>query len=107
MITKRRFLSIGGAGALCVVAPGSWHRARAQAVRGTVRIIVGFPPGGPVDIVARLLVAEMKDYAAPIGMTKLSFEIASSKPVEFAALIKSSTERWGPIVAASGFRAED
>src|SRR5262249_51474397 len=30
------------------------------------RIIVGFPPGGPVDIVARLLVNEMKDYASPI-----------------------------------------
>src|SRR5262249_42555216 len=66
MVTRRCFFSLASAGALASLAPARWHRARAQAVRGTTRIIVGFPPGGPVDIVARLLVTEMKDYASPI-----------------------------------------
>jgi tripartite-type tricarboxylate transporter receptor subunit TctC len=66
MITKRRFLSVAGMGALASVAPAVRQSAQSQALRGATRIIVGFPPGGPVDIVARLLIAEMKDYAATI-----------------------------------------
>jgi tripartite-type tricarboxylate transporter receptor subunit TctC len=63
MITKRRLLSVAGAAGL---AAGLARPVRAQTIRTTTRFLVGFPPGGPVDIVARLLAAEMKDYAATI-----------------------------------------
>jgi tripartite-type tricarboxylate transporter receptor subunit TctC len=66
MITKRRFLSTAASCGLAsgiVLAPPSLQPARPQALRGTTRVIIGFPPGGPVGIVARLLVNEMKDYA--------------------------------------------
>src|SRR5436190_637468 len=66
MITKRHLLSIAGAGGLASVASGFWRPGYAQVVRATTRFLVGFPPGGPVDIVARLLINEMKAYASTI-----------------------------------------
>jgi tripartite-type tricarboxylate transporter receptor subunit TctC len=68
------------------------------------------PARTPADIVDKLNRAvreALKADEVKAGMTKLSFEIASSTPAEFAQLIKAGTERWGPIVAASGFRPED
>jgi len=62
MITKRRLLAGAGAAGLASLA----EPARAQVIRTNTRFLVGFPPGGPVDIVARLLAAEMKDYASTI-----------------------------------------
>lgn len=38
-------------------------RAEAFTIDKTARLIVGFPPGGPIDTVARLLADQMKDYA--------------------------------------------
>ena len=62
MITKRRLLSVAGAAGLAGLCPP----AQSQVIRATTRLLVGFPPGGPVDIVARLLANAMKDYAATI-----------------------------------------
>lgn len=66
MITKRRFLLVAAAGGLASTMPGGWQAARSQAVRNTARILVGFPPGGTTDIIARLLAGELKGYASPI-----------------------------------------
>lgn len=65
MITKRHF-SLGlCATGLTSMVPGAWQSAQAQAgVRGA-RIIVGFGPGGALDVTARLLTTAMKDYASP------------------------------------------
>ena len=50
---RRKCLSIG-AGAAALAA--CWRSARAQSYPSKpVRIIVGFPPGGSTDIVARLI----------------------------------------------------
>jgi tripartite-type tricarboxylate transporter receptor subunit TctC len=62
MMTKRRFLSLAGSAA-AIASNG--RSAQAQAVR-TARLFVGFPPGGPVDIVARLLAKEIADYSPTI-----------------------------------------
>jgi tripartite-type tricarboxylate transporter receptor subunit TctC len=41
------------------------------------------------------------------GLAKLSVNAVGSTPTEFAQLIKSDLDRWGPIVKASGFSPED
>jgi tripartite-type tricarboxylate transporter receptor subunit TctC len=66
MITRRRLLALTGAAGVASAAPALWTSARSQVVRTTTRLLVGFPPGGPVDIVARLLANEMKAYASTI-----------------------------------------
>jgi tripartite-type tricarboxylate transporter receptor subunit TctC len=62
MISRRH--SVAGS---LVGAAGFWQNTSrpvaAQAVRNPARLMVGFPPGGSSDVVARLLVNEMKSYA--------------------------------------------
>jgi tripartite-type tricarboxylate transporter receptor subunit TctC len=41
------------------------------------------------------------------GLARLSVEATGVTPGEFAQLIKSDFDRWGPIVQASGFSPED
>jgi len=65
MITKRHF-SLGlCATGLTSMVPDDWQPAQAQAHSRGARIMVGFGPGGALDVVARLLTVAMKDYAAP------------------------------------------
>src|SRR5215831_18749158 len=65
MITRRRLVA-ACAGALACTAPGGLQSAQSQTARGTVRVLVGFPPGGTTDVIARLLASEMKDYASSV-----------------------------------------
>jgi tripartite-type tricarboxylate transporter receptor subunit TctC len=65
MITKRDFVSLSGAfgvGAVTGITPTAWS----QTTRGNGRLLVGFTPGGTIDVVARLLVNGMKGSASLI-----------------------------------------
>jgi tripartite-type tricarboxylate transporter receptor subunit TctC len=57
MITKRQLLSLAGAGGLASIMTTA---ARAQLRSATSRLMVGFGAGGAIDVVARMLVEEMK-----------------------------------------------
>jgi tripartite-type tricarboxylate transporter receptor subunit TctC len=66
MITRRNFIASTAAG---IAAAGLPSAASAQLPAGTVRMVVGFPPGGPTDTVARLLAEQMRTtYAGTIIM---------------------------------------
>jgi tripartite-type tricarboxylate transporter receptor subunit TctC len=59
-IGRRRFLGVALGGAL---SPALLPRATRASVSRPARMVVGFPAGGAIDTVARLLVDQMKDYA--------------------------------------------
>ena len=59
---RRRFL-FGSAAGIASYALGL-SPSPAQPVQSTARIMVGFPAGGPSDVIARLLAEQMKAYAS-------------------------------------------
>ncbi|APO55327.1 Bug family tripartite tricarboxylate transporter substrate binding protein [Bradyrhizobium diazoefficiens] len=62
MISRRRFVT-ASASLACALA-GLAPQARAQVIARTARMLVGFPAGGSADVVARLLVDQIKAYAS-------------------------------------------
>ena len=68
------------------------------------------PAKTPADIVKRLAngVTDATQHGeAQIGMLKLGMEPAAMSPIAFREIVRQDLERWGPIVKASGFKAED
>ena len=59
---RRRFL-FGSAGGAVSYALGL-SPTLSQPLHSTARIMVGFPAGGPSDVIARLLAEQMKAYAS-------------------------------------------
>ena len=53
---NRRHLLAGGA---ALAAAWTWPAA-AQTIKGTVKLVVGYPPGGPADVLARALAEPLK-----------------------------------------------
>ena len=64
MITRRYFVGSSLAAVGLIPASGLGSRALAQVVTKPSRIVLGFPPGGSVDTVARLIAPQMNDYAS-------------------------------------------
>jgi tripartite-type tricarboxylate transporter receptor subunit TctC len=64
-------------------------------------------PDEPVNALSRALerVVESSEYAE--NLAKFGSEPMFQTPAEFAARVKAEIERWGPVVKASGFVAED
>lgn len=68
------------------------------------------PAKVPADTVQRLNAAAREALQAPDMVevvAKLGLRQRLSTPVEFAAMVKADVERWGPIVKATGFTAEE
>jgi len=59
MLTRRRFVA---ASAISLAVPSL---SRAQALQRPARILVGYPPGGSIDAVARVLAEKMRGSYAP------------------------------------------
>lgn len=67
------------------------------------------PAGAAPAVVQRLNAALRSALAAPDvvdGLAAMGLEAASSSPAELAAMLKTDTERWGPLVKAIGFSAD-
>src|SRR5258708_6992903 len=66
MIRRRDW--IAGTGALCLTATSSTARAD-DYPKGSVRIIVPFPPGGPTDTVGRLIAQKLQEiWGQPVNI---------------------------------------
>jgi hypothetical protein len=66
MMTRRRLLTAASAAGLALNATGPVRYGFTQPGGKTARILVGFPPGGTTDVIARLLTSTMKGYASSI-----------------------------------------
>src|SRR6266576_3780688 len=60
LITKRRFVSLACTGGLAAILPDTHRTALAET---NARLLVGFSAGAAIDLIARILVEGMKDYA--------------------------------------------
>ncbi len=94
MITKRRFLSLACASGLASSMPATRQSAQSQAVRNTTRMLVGITPGGAIDIIARLLVNEIKSNGSPAIVDnrpgaggRVAFDALKTSPADGSVLI--------------------
>ncbi len=92
--TNRRRLLLGGASGAAAVTFGLSTPARSQTIRGTARIVIGVPPGTPLDAMARLLAEQMKPYAAstvldvrPGAGYRLALEAAKNSPPDGSVMV--------------------
>jgi tripartite-type tricarboxylate transporter receptor subunit TctC len=68
------------------------------------------PPGIAADTVRRLntaIVAAIKAPATAERLRNMGVEPTGTTPEAFAALFKADYERWGAVIKASGFKADD
>lgn len=91
---SRRQCLLAGANGLAAAILGVPQTAAAQTVSGTARILVGVPPGGFLDAVARLLIEQMKSYAPtmiveirPGASYRLAIEAAKNSPADGSVMI--------------------
>ncbi|MGH6814565.1 MAG: Bug family tripartite tricarboxylate transporter substrate binding protein [Hyphomicrobiaceae bacterium] len=63
MLSRRCFVTTSASAGLACALGGSATTTCAQTLAKNARLLVGFPPGGSLDVVARLLVEHMKGYA--------------------------------------------
>ena len=91
MITKRRLISLACTGGLAAIFPDALQTAAAE---NASRMLVGFGAGGAIDVIARMLVEGMKDYAAsfivdnrPGAGGRLALGALKSSPADGTAMI--------------------
>ena len=68
------------------------------------------PAKTPADVVARLsaaIIDAIKGADVIESFAKFGVDASATPPAEFAALVRADIDRWGPIVKASGFTAEE
>src|SRR3954453_11342666 len=94
MITKRKFLSLSCATGLALILPGMRRGAAAQTHQNTARMLVGFGAGGAIDVIARMLVEGMKNYAPsfivdnrPGAGGRLALGVLKSGPTDGTTMI--------------------
>lgn len=63
MISRRRFVTASASAGVAGPFAAFTSPLRAQTIASNARLLVGFPPGGSIDSVARLLIEHMKGYA--------------------------------------------
>jgi tripartite-type tricarboxylate transporter receptor subunit TctC len=67
------------------------------------------PAGTRADLIGRLNVAineSLKSAEVKAGLVKLGWEAQVSTPAEFAAFLATDSEKWPPIVKASGLKGD-
>jgi tripartite-type tricarboxylate transporter receptor subunit TctC len=64
-------------------------------------------PSGTVETLSSVLRAALQTKEMQAGLANQSLDVGGLTPADFAREIKADTDRWGPIVKASGFTPLD
>jgi len=98
MLTRRHLLASAGAAAVCAASPPA--DAQSKYASQPVHILVGYPAGGGVDIIARLLQDPMK---AALGQPIIVENRAgASAMLATAAVAKAAPDGYTLLTCASG-----
>ena len=98
MLTRRHLLASAGAAAVCAVSPQA--DAQSKYASQPVHIFVGYPAGGGVDIIARLLQDPMKTaLGQPIIVENRA---GASAMLATAAVAKAAPDGYTLLACASG-----
>jgi tripartite-type tricarboxylate transporter receptor subunit TctC len=85
-------------------------RESGYAIEGSAWYAFVAPPGMPADMVKKLnaaFVAAIRSPATAERMHAMGVEPTGTTPEALAAILKADYERWGVVIKASGFRADD
>ena len=107
---KLRALAVSSAKRSPVLPEVPTLRESGYAIEGSAWYAFVAPPGMPADTVKKLnaaIVAAIKAPATAERMRTMGLETTGTTPEAFAATLKADYERWGVVIKASGFRADD
>ena len=79
-----------------------------------MRLVVGYPPGGVTDIVARIIgqwLSERLNQAfvidnRPGAGSNIAAEAVVRAPADFSKVIAEETEKWGKVIRANNIKTE-
>ena len=85
-------------------------REQGYNIEGSAWYAFVAPPGTSAEMVRKLntaIVAAIKSPLTAERMRAIGVEPTGTTPEAFAAILKSDYERWGAVIKASGFKADD
>jgi tripartite-type tricarboxylate transporter receptor subunit TctC len=99
MITRRNFIAASAAGP-ALASTALISDAFAQVGGKTTRLMIGVPPGGALDVVARLLVQQMTGYASPLivdnrpgAAERIALEALKNSPADGSVFMLTGSSR--------------
>ena len=107
---RLRAIAVSGAKRSALLPDVPTLREQGYNIEGSAWYAFVAPPGTPGDIVKRLntaIVAAIKAPAMAERLRAMGLEPTGTSPEAFAALFKADYERWGAVIKASGFKADD
>jgi tripartite-type tricarboxylate transporter receptor subunit TctC len=101
---KLKLLGVGGSGRLPAFPQVQTVAEAVPGFEAVTWMAIGAPPGTPKEITRKLAAAiaqavQIPDVAA--RLTQLEVEPYGSTPDEMADVVRQSTERWQPVIAAA------
>ena len=106
---KARLLATSGGQRSPQYADVPTFRESGYAIEGSAWYALFAPAGTPGDVVeplARAAIEAVRQSDVRQRLEPLGLEVTGLGPAELAAIMKSDDDKWGPVIRASGFRAE-
>jgi tripartite-type tricarboxylate transporter receptor subunit TctC len=115
MMARRIVLGLLIAAGICVFAAGP--SASQDYPNHVIKMIVPFPPGGPIDTMARIVAHELSARLGAINeglqspemkenLARFSAIAKAGTPQDFAAFMRSELPKWAELVKLAGATAE-